>query len=62
MKNITPQTLPTVWRRKCNGKLYALGSLVVREGGWCYVWMYEHNSNRCLHIKLERLCRTFQAL
>lgn len=62
MMNIRPQTLPLVWQRKCNGKRYALGQLIVREGGRCYVWMYEDNSNRCLHITLERLCRTFRAI
>lgn len=62
MSNIKPQTLPQVWRRKSNGKLYGLGSLVIRAGGRPYVWMYEHDSNRCLHITLERLCRTFAAV
>jgi hypothetical protein len=62
MKLIEPKTLPTVWERKCNGKRYTLGDLIVRAGGRCYVWMYEDGSNRCLHITLERLCRTFRAL
>lgn len=62
MRTIKPLTLPMIWERKCNGKRYALGDLVVRAGGYVYVWIYEDNSNRCLHITLERLARTFRAL
>lgn len=55
-------TLPIIWIRRCNGKRYALADLVVRTGGICYVWMHEEGTNKCLHITLERLARTFRAL
>ena len=56
------RTLPLAWRRCCNGKLYGLGDIKADSVGVIRVWVYEDNSNRCLHITLERLCRTFRAV
>lgn len=62
VKTLPPITLPMFWTRNRNGKRYRLGDLIVREGGRVYVWMYEDNSNRCLHLPLESVCRNFKAL
>lgn len=56
------RTLPLRWKRRCNGKLYGLGDVTPDTVGVLRVWVYEDNSNRCLHITLERLCRTFRAV
>jgi hypothetical protein len=56
------RTLPMHWRRRCNDKPYTLGDIKADTIGIVRVWIYEDNSNRCLHITLERLCRTFRAL
>ena len=54
------RTLPMVWRRRSNGKLYGLGDIKADSVGVIRVWVYESGSNRCLHISLERLARTFR--
>ena len=56
------RTLPPLWRRRSNGKLYGLGDIKADSIGVIRVWVYEDNSNRCLHISLERLARTFRAV
>jgi hypothetical protein len=56
------RTLPLRWKRRCNQKLYGLGDIHTDGAGVIRCWIYEHNSNRCLHITLERLCRTFRAV
>ena len=56
------RTLPMVWRRRSNGKLYGLGDIKADSVGVIRVWdmSARRASNRCLHISLERLTRTFR--
>ena len=56
------RTLPMVWRRRSNGKLYGLGDIKADSIGVIRVWVYESGSNRCLHITLERLALNVQGV
>ena len=58
----TPEIPPanTWWTRNCNGKRYYLRDAPKPFGSpRLYVWIYEENSNRCLHLPLATLLKRY---
>jgi len=55
-------SLNTWWQRNCNGRRYLLRQIHAPFGGKLYVWIYQEDVNKCLHIPLASLQKNYTQL